>query len=638
MSQNFLLEKNLLSAINISDQDEWSILPSSLHSSSPPSPPQTPPHDSDTNTIITRQLSLTRNLSELTNDDQACRKEVINISTSNPSHLFWVPASQHPEIAPTEFEKYVKAHGLIIRRKSEKRRQSILSVYFTAVDEQVTADTEAVATTTTAAIETTSAENRKESNHDDDYDRKRRSMLRRSLSLQITTAGEYARNVPDLLIFDRNSSPLDKSRALVPKADRPLLRRGARTNFKRNSSLNKSPAIVTNSNQQDDYCYQTVPYITTAELNEGSPVTLTDSTIKENSDTQRGQISVDNDHVRDLCIATRHPEYDTIKEQQEQQQQQQEQQNQAPSPFVISRSVSTLLPSSNNSSNSSRKSSWSWTFWLDEKSGKKINKVDPSSPEEDIHSNSRPASTSFETSSSHSKKLFTLSSLFSRKSKSNSHSQQNYASNIDMMTSSVLNQQQQNNQATKNFQLHNPMYMTRLPLHVERAIYRLSHIKLANPRRPLHEQVLISNQMFWYLSVIASDNAVDPVNHDSTPIVIEEKKRRKRLVKKQRMPPPSNKKTNVKATTKFMSSNRTESTGFVVPDNYLNPSKQSQLPSLKTSTNRKNRYHVSPYHKQQRQSSDSSSSEDDDDNSLSSDEEEDDEVPRTKNGNKKKVF
>ncbi|GAA6017272.1 hypothetical protein JCM11491_000613 [Sporobolomyces phaffii] len=42
----------------------------------------------------------------------------------------------------------------------------------------------------------------------------------------------------------------------------------------------------------------------------------------------------------------------------------------------------------------------------------------------------------------------------------------------------------------------------RLPIHVERAIYRLSHIKLANPRRPLYEQVLISNLMFWYLGLI----------------------------------------------------------------------------------------------------------------------------------------
>jgi hypothetical protein len=42
----------------------------------------------------------------------------------------------------------------------------------------------------------------------------------------------------------------------------------------------------------------------------------------------------------------------------------------------------------------------------------------------------------------------------------------------------------------------------RYPIHVERAVYRLSHIKLANPRRPLYEQVLISNLMFWYLSII----------------------------------------------------------------------------------------------------------------------------------------
>ena len=57
----------------------------------------------------------------------------------------------------------------------------------------------------------------------------------------------------------------------------------------------------------------------------------------------------------------------------------------------------------------------------------------------------------------------------------------------------------------------------RYPIHVERAIYRLSHIKLANPRRPLYEQVLISNLMFWYLGVInkaqspASPNGQTPV-------------------------------------------------------------------------------------------------------------------------------
>ncbi|KAI8137762.1 hypothetical protein BJV82DRAFT_330604 [Fennellomyces sp. T-0311] len=42
----------------------------------------------------------------------------------------------------------------------------------------------------------------------------------------------------------------------------------------------------------------------------------------------------------------------------------------------------------------------------------------------------------------------------------------------------------------------------RLPIHIERALYRLSHMKLASQRRPLHQQVVISNFMFWYLSII----------------------------------------------------------------------------------------------------------------------------------------
>ncbi|KAG6891223.1 hypothetical protein C0995_008475 [Termitomyces sp. Mi166 len=59
-----------------------------------------------------------------------------------------------------------------------------------------------------------------------------------------------------------------------------------------------------------------------------------------------------------------------------------------------------------------------------------------------------------------------------------------------------------------------PNNYSRYPIHVERAIYRLSHIKLANPRRPLYEQVLISNLMFWYLGVINKTQ-----NPQSTPTV-----------------------------------------------------------------------------------------------------------------------
>lgn len=43
--------------------------------------------------------------------------------------------------------------------------------------------------------------------------------------------------------------------------------------------------------------------------------------------------------------------------------------------------------------------------------------------------------------------------------------------------------------------------ISRYPLDTERAIYRLSHVKLSNSKRPLQQQVVISNMMYWYLSV-----------------------------------------------------------------------------------------------------------------------------------------
>lgn len=43
---------------------------------------------------------------------------------------------------------------------------------------------------------------------------------------------------------------------------------------------------------------------------------------------------------------------------------------------------------------------------------------------------------------------------------------------------------------------------TRFSLLEERAIYRMAHIKLANPRRPLHSQVLLSNFMYAYLAKV----------------------------------------------------------------------------------------------------------------------------------------
>lgn len=400
----------------------------------------------------------------------------------------------------------------------------------------------------------------------------------------------YIRNVPDLLVFDRNSSPLDESRALVPKGDRPLLRRGARTNFKRNSSVTapNRPLLMNRKSESDFINEQQLlelePMVRSASADEG--VTLSDHEIV--MEMEKEPLSPVVEEVRDLCIATRELETPLPKQ-----------------PIVMARSAST----STATTTSSRKSSWSWAFWSDEKSSKKNNKIDP--VEEQLYieqqqqleqenrqpevSKSSDAALISSTSGTERGKRFTLSSLFSRKSKH---------SNVVNMDS-IISSSTVSNEAPKDFQL-NRMHMTRLPLHVERAIYKLSHIKLANPRRPLHEQVLISNQMFWYLSIIATNPPENQQQHHHHRHQPQKKKKPRKLVKKQG-PPQQRKESSSKLTNNvivsggtFMAnkSTRDTSTGFVVPDNYLNPKYQKKKPGK------------SEYDPKQ---SDSSSDDDDDD-------------------------
>lgn len=55
----------------------------------------------------------------------------------------------------------------------------------------------------------------------------------------------------------------------------------------------------------------------------------------------------------------------------------------------------------------------------------------------------------------------------------------------------------------------------RFPVHVERAIYRLSHLKLANPKRSLREQVLLSNFMYAYLNLVDHTLHLEQLNNSS---------------------------------------------------------------------------------------------------------------------------
>ncbi|CAA22593.1 Protein zds1 [Schizosaccharomyces pombe] len=56
-------------------------------------------------------------------------------------------------------------------------------------------------------------------------------------------------------------------------------------------------------------------------------------------------------------------------------------------------------------------------------------------------------------------------------------------------------------------------YWSRFPICTERAIYRLSHIKLSNAHRPLFQQVLLSNFMYSYLDLISRISSNRPMNN-----------------------------------------------------------------------------------------------------------------------------
>lgn len=81
----------ILPEIDVSDDwDDLNFLPQIQ-----PSPPPSQPEQTDTDSIttgLTRALSLPRQINKTwtqQKEDDNVRKEVINISTSNPSHLFW---------------------------------------------------------------------------------------------------------------------------------------------------------------------------------------------------------------------------------------------------------------------------------------------------------------------------------------------------------------------------------------------------------------------------------------------------------------------------------------------------------------------------------------------------------------------
>ncbi|KAI9316100.1 hypothetical protein BX666DRAFT_300023 [Dichotomocladium elegans] len=238
-------------------------------------------------------------------------------------------------------------------------------------------------------------------------------------------------------------------------------------------------------------------------------------------------------------------------------------------PVIIKQQAPEIPPLGSSERVERKSSSWSWSFRKSK--SEQLRHQESTAPRNSAPSSLTAGRKSPEprpsvSTDSGGGKLFGLSSLFSRKSSPSKAQSTSYSSTA----------------VPKDFQL-NKINQNRLPIHIERAVYRLSHTKLANPRRPLHEQVLISNLMFWYLSIVSPSQPVPNGSNgggggrvvDSGRKFIHAGKKGRRRPSSQQQKvskgggaPPQEQNNN--ATLHLYMSNNA-STGFVIPENYLRP-------------------------------------------------------------------
>ncbi|KAF9159127.1 40S ribosomal protein S4 [Mortierella sp. AD010] len=529
------------------------------------------------------------------NDDQDMKE--VQIETTNPSHLFWVPFHLHPEIAPNEYNRWLSKHGVdsqdtdgIVssRRTSVTRRKSVLSAQYNPEEDQ---DEEPCKPTTIS---------KQSENHDSPSEvfstpleqmgqppMRTKTSIRRSVSLSASSPTKE--NFP--VDTDEESIMAVKRPGGLERGGLSLLRRSARTKIRRNSTANDirpdasrlrqtlnptgeyDPVSLVDpgpqplpSSLQHSESVSTAPVDNAGARKDGDPQpskrfvsTLRDPskpTIttyvephlleqqrKENEEeAKRGEgesspsfrisapgklentaarllaETIENDRQeRPESLPISYPIPPPVKLTQNLlQQQPSSPQSPTPKPATSSTSSTPTTPSTpptqltqpsskqknsgqantnGTSSHAKKPSTWSW-LWGKEKGSEKA--ADSLSNEPNVsHPPAQTANTEINTQTSPNeatiKKQSTLSMLFSRNSKSSKA----HAASAESTQSSATNSGRMVLSDRPKYSNYN-----RLPIHIERAIYRLSHVKLANPRRPLQEQVLISNMMFWYLGVI----------------------------------------------------------------------------------------------------------------------------------------
>ncbi|OZJ03236.1 hypothetical protein BZG36_03435 [Bifiguratus adelaidae] len=442
----------------------------------------------------------------------------IHIETNNPSHLFWVPASQHPELAPQDYEELLDKldksgrtlHG--DGKSGVRRRRSVLSQSFKPTETEDSVVEVEPNQTAVDANELNHIQEEQEEVHDAEApiahgpDSQRSSRVRRSVSFTAVP--------PALDLEVQGSSPS------LLRSPRTQIKRTTRTNAIRRTSFASihklknisepslgSTSLRTSGENFGDEQYGLETQQVDAVIRYGKVpaggIQLKDASLKDQITLQEdlphnddeftsdqkpnvtpapddGRIDVDED-LSSFKPMHATPTFIEVP------------------PVPQKQTLSVDSSSQAESVGLTKKTSWARLFTSDDKDKAKKTKSEETLRSKaitssDLDAGKKPDSQGHSDSQSAGKRSFGLSSFFSRTtSKAVARS-----SNTDLKKESPIVITSSKVQSSK---LKYTNYQ-RLPLHVERAIYRLSHIKLANPRRPLLHQVLISNLMFWYLSIM----------------------------------------------------------------------------------------------------------------------------------------
>ncbi|KAF7723092.1 hypothetical protein EC973_002376 [Apophysomyces ossiformis] len=399
------------------------------------------------------------------------------------SNLIWVPANKHPQIAPNEFAIWIKTHGLAQVKSTSKvrRKRSVLSMSYTSEDDMNDSDEDSlISPPDIDPLNRSSSSVSSLSLQVSDaspilFPQESRSLLRRSA---LSARGKIRR---------QSTAPTDdKEKRQARKRISAHIRSynvdedhmdntnsvssGGVTLYDRPVSMSEWIDLG-NANFERDYSqHKILSRVHDAETNVLSH--LSDEPINERKEEKTGLATITEEVTTPSSTLSAPTEGEIQNEKKDRRK-------------SLRRSLSERMAFSK----SEKKSSWFGAlFEHKEKKNRRVDDV-PDNRRQSIEKNMIALTRANSSATVAPSKKSTLVSFFARKFSSRS--------NPASTTTGNNPSQQPNISAMKPY-----IHSYRLPLHIERGIYRLSHMKLSNPRRPLREQVMISNLMFWYLSII----------------------------------------------------------------------------------------------------------------------------------------